>query len=654
MIEISRKIKLDLFNELKKDSNSFGEQDSDGILNFLSEIWDLRAMPSTDTRFKDAYSDIYQHTVNNDDWTLDFLFLDRLKLLDNDIRFNVFIENIINPKYRKNEDEIIKYVLLINPYIEKDGYKLGIQAYSQNGLPVYTIQEKQGVDNVPLDIKKNDIVFFVVKNPSGRAHNQSSHTTPNVFPSFVLVFNDSWNDYFTMQTEFSLFYYNEMKDGKYVGETKIMTDSDIGNTSLEMEENFLSLDDTFCSLGQSVSYYENLKEQFTKDFQSILYALRDAAFFPEIQDKFEKKSKFKNSLVRYNENERILREIKYRIYDYDLSNLYKFKYDFQPAFSEQSVEVNFDFDNTSEIPNRIFALIGKNGTGKTQLITSLPLKISKKQNDSFTPRTPLFSKVIAVSYSFFDTFDIPTRTASFNYVYCGLRSEKDGQLSSKGLILRFHSSCKKITLLERIPQLRRIFLNFIEKEIVDEFIIKKSKTEYEISAEGFNNIKDKLSSGQNIILFIITEIVANIRYDSLLLYDEPETHLHPNAITQLMNTIYDLVDEFQSYCIIATHSPLIIRELQSKSVYVIERHENIPSVRKIGMESFGENLTTLTEEVFGNREVPKQYKKIIKNLVDRGRTYEDIVDLLESEDLPLSLNARMFIKSIIKESNEKS
>ncbi len=213
MVTISIKIKLDLFNEIKRTNNIFGEQNSEGILPFICDIWDLRAMPSTDSRYRDAYGDFYQHTVNNDDWDLDFLFLERLKLLEDNSKYNLFIENIFNPKYRKDEDETVKYVLLINPYLEKDGYKLGIKEYNQTGFPIYTIQEKEEVDNIPLDVKRNKIPFFVDKNPTGRSHSQSSHVIPSVFPCFVLVFNTGWNDYFRMQTEFALFYYNETKTG---------------------------------------------------------------------------------------------------------------------------------------------------------------------------------------------------------------------------------------------------------------------------------------------------------------------------------------------------------------------------------------------------------------------------------------------------------
>ncbi len=112
-----------------------------------------------------------------------------------------------------------------------------------------------------------------------------------------------------------------------------------------------------------------------------------------------------------------------------------------------------------------------------------------------------------------------------------------------------------------------------------------------------------------------------------------------------MNVIYELVHEFESYCIITTHSPLIIQELLSKNVFILEKEENTPYIKKIGIESFGENLTILTEEVFGNKEISKQYKKIIERLIDNGNSYEEVVSKLESDSIPLNLNARLYIKS---------
>lgn len=658
MISISKELKESLYSVISLQPSFCGNEDPRlGYIPFLMEIWNLKEMPSEDHRYANAFGDIKQHTVNNDDWNFYELFIERLKLLESDEHFQKFIELVLHPKYRKDTDEIIRFVLLIDPYLEKEGYKLSLTEYEEkSGLPIYAIYLKEEVENLPVNIKKNDIVFFVVKNPKGRSYYVNSHDEPKVKPSFVLVFNDGWNDYDIM-TEFSLFYYSEEGEKYSIGKTKIQS-NDSENTSVVISNKFKILGDDFCSLGQEYSFYLNLKRVLKEDFESVLFALKDAAFFPEIQEKFERGYNFKVSLLREDEAERLLRVAKYEIYKYDLSNLYKFRYSFKPIFSEDNIEIDFSFDSNEELPNRIYAIIGKNGTGKTQLISSLPIKIAQKDDDSFLPRTPMFSKVIAVSYSIFDKFDIPKKTASFNYLYCGLRNEKGEEHTERGLILRFHNAWKRIEEIGRINQWRKILSNFIEEEILNSFIVinpdsTSRKNFYTVSIHGFNNVKNQLSSGQSIILYIITQITANIRYDSLLLYDEPETHLHPNAITELMNTIYELVNEFQSYCIIATHSPLIIRELHSKNVYVMERNGNSASVNRIGLESFGENLTTLTDEVFGNKNIPKQYKKIIQELVNQGKSFDEIISLLEFDDFPISLNTHIFIKTLYKK-NEKS
>lgn len=645
-MKISSKTKSELLKALLKESNLFSvAEENDSMMSLLNDIWDLRSMPSKDQRFSDAYDDIYQHTINNDDWDVNYLLIERLKLFQDDNIFNKFIETIVLSKYRENEDDIMKFVLLVNSYIESENITLSISEYDDNEQPVYSLQKLEDKNSF-IDIPPNQITFYVVKSPNGRSDKFSSHSKPSTKPAFVLVHNDGWND-FGSRTIFSLFYYkNDLE--KYIGDTKITNGIDDFTTSV-INDSFQSLPNSFCSLGQDYNFYQNLKEATGKTFESVLFAIKDAAFFPDIHDKFEKNPIFLNSLKRSDNAERQLRQAKHKIYNYDLSNLYSFKYQFDAKYSKDSVEINFDFDRELEIPNRIFAIIGKNGTGKTQLITKLPLDVSKKNNDYFVPRPPLFSKVIAVSYSIFDDFEIPKKTSFFNYVYCGLHTINNGKkevLTSKQQTLRFHNTWKKIKSLERMEIWRNILLNFMDHDIVDAFIIDDENDNLiTVSVNEFSKIKHKLSSGQSIMLFIISEILANIRLDSLILFDEPETHLHPNAISQLMNLIYELVFKFDSYCIITTHSPIILQELLSRNVYVMERHENLPSIRKIGIESFGENLTTLTEDVFGNREIQKQYKTIIDKLISKGFTYNQINEKLVSDDIPLSLNTRLYIKS---------
>ena len=149
-------------------------------------------------------------------------------------------------------------------------------------------------------------------------------------------------------------------------------------------------------------------------------------------------------------------------------------------------------------------------------------------------------------------------------------------------------------------------------------------------------------------------VIAEIRFKSLLLMDEPENHLHPQAISKLMKVLLAILEHYESFCILATHSPLIIRELTSDCVYVMESIGSDRSVRFIGSESLGANLTTLTNEIFGINEEKSYYVEKIKALKNGGKSEEDIISLIKSKTgHPVSLNLRLFIASLFFESEEK-
>lgn len=620
-----------------------GNEIGDQAMQMLSAIWDLRSMESTDSRYNDAYGDIIQHFFNNTDWDMDYLFIEILKVLEDSTDFKKFIEVMLAPEYHYDADYLTGLSVLVDADLSRDKLRLVIEEYTEMGLPRHIVYTFEEVNDLPPGILKNGIPFYVQKDQP---------ISPTEVEYFKLIPVKSWNDY-GVTSIFELEYYN---NGfvKAFGRTKIMHKNE-NVTWKHIPDMFYQLTDDFCSLSSREEYYFTLLKTFElHGLVSILFALQDAAYFPDIHDRFAKNLNFTSSLLRADEAERLLRELRPKLQGVDLDNLYSFAYRFKPAFSEIEIKIPFDFNNTGELPNRIFAVIGKNGTGKTQLMNKLPNSFAKNNPEDFYDKIPSFSKIIAVSYSVFDNEPIPRKNATFNYVYCGLKDDEGDMRSSRGLVLSFHKNWKKIDELGRTKKWRSILKNFIDKDVIEGFIVPQEDNPrgYRVSLEGFNTVKSKLSSGQSILLYIITQVVANIRLDSLILYDEPETHLHPNAIVELMNTIYELVDEFESYCLIATHSPIVIRELFSKNVYIIDRVNNVPAVRRIGIESFGENLGVLTDEVFGDRETQKQYKTIIRQLINSGKSFKEIIELLEFDEVPLSLNARIFIKTLIR-NNEK-
>lgn len=67
------------------DSLALNQIPWQGRLNdadFLSRVYDLASLPSTDSRYTGAYADIMQHRVYWDDWPGDWIFHDsRFNLL---------------------------------------------------------------------------------------------------------------------------------------------------------------------------------------------------------------------------------------------------------------------------------------------------------------------------------------------------------------------------------------------------------------------------------------------------------------------------------------------------------------------------------------------------------------------------------------------
>jgi len=643
-LKISQKTKDLILNNLLKEDifiNFFKNREE--LLNFLSDALPLYKMSSEDPRHTNAFEDLSRHLVMNDDWTIEYLFKERLKINNTpDLYFIKFIEMFIYPKYQDRINVIYYLVTFFNSFLDKENLKLILTGY-ENNLPIFKIDSESGViKNIPKNVKKNDIPFFV-EISRGHPDKFNNHNKPKVFPSFVLV-KDSWND-FNATTLHHLFFYKNIQEVDYLGFTKIMKR---GEESTDLPGNFFLLDENYCSLGNSKKFYEDLESKTKENFISVLFALRDAAFFPMIYEEFENDLIFNKSLIRNDTSERNSRTISYSFAGGELSQRYKFKYKFKPKFAEEDTEISFPFMSESLIPKRIIALIGKNGTGKTQLLTSLAENLSDKNSSLFSPRTPEFGKILAVSYSIFDTFKIPKSDNSFNYKYCGLKNTSGGLLTDSDLEIRFYTSLEKIKERNRVSDLRDILKKFIEEYLIDSLIEDENRDRLIIKKERYPEIKSKLSSGQCVLMYIIVEILAELRFDSLILFDEPETHLHPNAITELISVINELLQRFDSYCIIATHSPIIIQSITSDSVYVTEKIGTEFLIRKIQRESFGENLSNITDEIFGNVNTHNEYKKIIESLIRDGKTYMEIISLLETDGVPLSLNAKIYIQSVLK------
>jgi len=127
--------------------------------------------------------------------------------------------------------------------------------------------------------------------------------------------------------------------------------------------------------------------------------------------------------------------------------------------------------------------------------------------------------------------------AIFSYVYCGIQSEQ-GTLS----LPQLKENLKRafLTIKERG---RQEIWNRVLSELME---AEHQRTVEQISTEQFEDVN--LSSGQQILICTITELIANIENESIILFDEPEIHLHPNAIANIGSYVLSPVGRVQFIC----------------------------------------------------------------------------------------------------------
>lgn len=118
-------------------------------IDFLSKIYSLDKLPSTDTRFSTSEEDIWQHTVNNDDWEYGWVFTDSRFELQNgdDSVFLQFLCAVFHPAYRKENGYWKEYLAQIQPLLRADGYELYISDYI-SGRALYSWRTLTDLENI--------------------------------------------------------------------------------------------------------------------------------------------------------------------------------------------------------------------------------------------------------------------------------------------------------------------------------------------------------------------------------------------------------------------------------------------------------------------------------------------------------------------------
>lgn len=502
------------------------------------------------------------------------------------------------------------------------------------------------------------------------------------FPLFFLD-RDGWNDR-GYQTGFILSYYESFNDLMNLEATRIGLVK-IGKVNMEHDsskaylknpsytklpsESFDKLPLDYFSLGQDASYYSKIQQFFNKDEQiNLLSSLNDVVYVDESLRIAKNEKVFSTSLIR---------NLSIHTIEGDFKSLV-FNISAPPTSYSLMLNIEKEINDTPMLievipralpPTNLHAIIGRNGVGKSFFFKALINKMSKIDLDDkneFSIREKQYiiefftelkgieniSSILAIDLSAFDS-TMPKKTVvavpkenKIRYTFIGFPFSETENRENIGestkidemLLEEFKRLSKQIIERESQVQLLLDTLRILESDPMFE---NNSIREWFVPHD-YQNEKEsdfnRLSSGHKICLLMILELVLNVEVNSLILIDEPELHLHPPLLSSLIKAINNILELKNAVGLIATHSPVVLQEITSDCVWIINREGRMIRIERPKIETFGENISTLTREVFGLEVRDSGYERLIREIVEES---ESLTSVFEKFNNNLSENARL-------------
>jgi len=500
----------------------------------------------------------------------------------------------------------------------------------------------------------------------------------------VFLTRDRWDDWGKYCTQFHITVVAPDKTHHAIGPMKIGQrglkphgggDLPPGHRKPNVSSSFEKLDEDFFSLGQEEDYYANLSTLGDNIREQILTSLRDVALDAERWEWAKNEEVMKESLLRFLTSTTVQGQLR-RMARGDAS-LTKFHFTYSPpkrlGDGAPPFTLDFNVNPDSPIATNLHVLIGRNGVGKTRLLSLMAKALvgsdpSARQSGKFElndldGQGGTFANLVAVSFSAFDEAELlPERELGPNglgYSYIGLRGGARDSTAAQ-------ARPKSLTLLARefvtslgecrVGSRRRRWESAIATLQADPVfkaaqissMMDKNLAKEDDRDAILKTFKD-LSSGHKIVLLTLTRLVEKVEEKTLVLIDEPEAHLHPPLLSAMTRAISELLVKRNGVAIIATHSPVILQEVPKSCVWILNRILSVSKAERPTIETFAESVGILSREIFQLELSNSGYHQFLRTLRQDAATYEFAVARLEGQ---LGAEGKAVLRAMYLENDE--
>lgn len=349
------------------------------------------------------------------------------------------------------------------------------------------------------------------------------------------------------------------------------------------------------------------------------------------------------------------------------------------AFSNKH-NLKLQFDSDGIVPGRICVLIGKNGLGKSQALSKLVqqmvadnegvdrdssrfIRLVDKQG-----KRPLVNRLLAVGTPGETANTFPAEpTTPGRVLYRRLLLTRGSRRTyARGfgdLVKQLVRSTESIATRSRWS----LFLDAVGSNLPEEQIavpvrkdadallnlptIRAGNSKYialrslslageQVSLELWGILEERgdpvrilgdkavpLSSGQLAFLQFAAQACLFIENGTLVLVDEPETHLHPNLIADFVELLDRLLQLTGSIAVLATHSAYFVREVKRSQVLVFRDLESQIAIDTPRLKTFGADVGSISFFIFEDDVVNRLVKKVKTALASDDNPAERLEEL---------------------------